>query len=170
MKRPTPSAIKLRELAALAVFAALMIALKEALAFLPNVEVVTLLVILATVHMGPKALLAVAVFVAVQPLLYPADAFWIMAYCYVWPLLVGIVLLLRKWSHPLLWTVTAGFYGLLFGTLCSLPYFVAGGWGAGIGYIISGIPFDLLHCMGNTATVFLLFAPMDRVMKKILPH
>ena len=34
MKRPTPSAIKLRELAALAVFAALMIALKEVLAFL----------------------------------------------------------------------------------------------------------------------------------------
>ena len=64
MKRPTPSApIKLRELAALAVFAALMIALQVAMAQLPNIEPVTLLIILATVFMGPKSLLAVFTFV-----------------------------------------------------------------------------------------------------------
>ena len=65
MKQPTRSAFKLRELTALAVFAALMIALQVALAGLPNIEMVTLLIILATVHLGHKALLSVAVFVLV---------------------------------------------------------------------------------------------------------
>lgn len=168
MKRPIPSAIKLRELTALAVFAALMIALQVALAQLPNIEAVTLLIILATVFMGPKALLAVAVFVVAEGLIYGFHIWWIN-YLYVWPLLVLAVWGLRRWSHPLLWAVVAGFFGLLFGTLCSIPYFITGGWGAGIAYIIQGIPFDLAHCIGNVASALLLYYPLERVLCKVLP-
>ncbi|MBQ8893722.1 MAG: hypothetical protein IJ043_04860 [Clostridia bacterium] len=167
MKRPTPSAFKLRELTALAVFAALMIALQVALAGLPNIELVTLLIILATLHFGPKALLSVAVFVLVEGLIYGFHLWWIN-YLYVWPILVLIVLALKRWSHPILWAIVAGIYGLAFGTLCSIPYFITGGWGAGIGYIVSGIPFDIPHCIGNTASVLLLFYPLDHVLKKVL--
>ncbi len=168
MKRPTPSAFNLRQLVALAVFAALMIALQVGLSFLPNIEVVTLLILLATLHLGAKALLSVGVFVLMEGLIYGLHIWWIN-YLYVWPLLVLVVLALRRWSHPLLWAVVTGFFGLLFGTLCSLPYFITGGWGAGIGYIVAGIPFDLIHCVSNVLLVLLLFAPLDRVMKKILP-
>ena len=167
MKRPTPSAFKLRELTALAVFSALMIALQVALAGLPNIELVTLLIILATLHFGPKALLSVAVFVLVEGLIYGFHLWWIN-YLYVWPILVLIVLALKRWSHPILWAIVAGIYGLAFGTLCSIPYFITGGWGAGIGYIVSGIPFDIPHCIGNTASVLLLFYPLDHVLKKVL--
>lgn len=168
MKQSTPSAFKLRELTALAVFAALMIALQVALAGLPNVELVTLLIILATVHLGHKTLLSVAVFVLVEGLIYGFGIWW-FNYLYVWPILVLIVLALRKWSHPILWAMVAGIYGLLFGTLCSLPYFITGGWGAGIGYIVSGIPFDIPHCIGNVALTALLWYPLNFVLKKVLP-
>lgn len=168
MKQPIPSAIKLRELTALAVFAALMIATQVALAQLPNIEVVSLLIILATVFMGPKALLAVAVFVLAEGLIYGFHIWWIN-YLYVWPMLVLTVCALKKWSHPILWAVVAGLFGLLFGTLCSIPYFITGGWGAGIGYIIQGIPFDLVHCIGNVATVGLLYYPLEKVLTKVLP-
>lgn len=169
MKRPTPSApIKLRELAALAVFAALMIALQVAMAQLPNIEPVTLLIILATVFMGPKSLLAVFTFVLAEGLIYGFHIWWIN-YLYVWPLLVLIVWGLRRWSHPLLWAVVAGAFGLFFGTLCSLPYFLTGGIGAGIGYIIQGIPFDLVHCISNIAIVALLFYPLEKVLARVLP-
>ena len=70
MKRPIKSASNLRDIAALAVFAALMVVLKEILAFLPNIEVVTLLVILCTVFFGWKALLPVTVFTLIEGMLY----------------------------------------------------------------------------------------------------
>lgn len=168
MKRSIPSAFKLRELTALAVFAALMIALQVALAGLPNIEMVTLLIILATVHLGRKTMLSVAVFVLVEGLIYGFGIWW-FNYLYVWPILVLIVLALRKWSHPVLWAMVAGIYGLLFGTLCSIPYFITGGWGAGIGYIISGIPFDIPHCIGNVVLTALLWYPMNYVLNKVLP-
>lgn len=167
MKRPTPSVIDLRELTALAVFAALMIALQVALGFLPNIEVVTLLIILATLHLGKKSMLAVGVFVLVEGLIYGFGPWWIN-YLYIWPALVLIVLALRKWSHPVLWVMVAGIYGLLFGTLCSIPYFIMGGWGAGIGYIVGGIPFDITHCIANVAITALLFYPLNLVLKKVL--
>lgn len=168
MKRSIPSAFKLRELTALAVFAALMIALQVALAVLPNIEMVTLLIILATVHLGRKAMLSVAVFVLVEGLIYGFGLWW-FNYLYVWPILVLIVLALRKWSHPVLWAMVAGIYGLLFGTLCSIPYFITGGWGAGIGYIVGGIPFDIPHCIGNVVLTALLWYPMNYVLNKVLP-
>lgn len=169
MKRPTPSAINVRELTALAVFAALMIALQVALAGLPNIELVTLLIILATIHMGPKALLSVGVFVLAEGLIYGFHLWWIN-YLYVWAVLVLIVLALRRWSHPILWAIVAGIFGLAFGTLCSIPYFITGGWGAGIGYIISGIPYDIPHCIGNIASVILLYYPLELVLKRVLPQ
>ncbi|PWM38863.1 MAG: hypothetical protein DBX52_06075 [Clostridiales bacterium] len=167
MKQPTPSVINLRELTALAVFAAMMIALQVALAGLPNIELVTLLVILAACRLGWKALLSVFAFIVAEGLLYGFGIWW-FNYLYIWPLLVALVMPLRKWSHPVLWAIVAGLFGLLFGTLCSIPYFITGGPGAGFGYIVSGIPFDLVHCAGNFVSVLILFYPLDQVLKKYL--
>ncbi len=169
MKRLIPSADSLRELCALGVFAALLVALQVGLSFLPNIELVTLLIILMTCYFGKKSLLAVGVFVLVEGLIYGFHIWWIN-YLYVWPLLVVVVLLLKKGSHPLLWAIVAGLFGLLFGTLCSIPYFITGGLGAGFGYIISGIPFDLIHCISNFFLVLLLYRPLANILKKILKH
>ena len=168
MKQPTPSASKARELTALGVFAALMIAFQVALSGLANVELVTLFIILATVCMGKKTLLSVAVFVLAEGLIYGFGLWW-FGYCYLWPLLVLVVNSLRRWSHPLLWTVVAGLFGLLFGPLGSLPEFVAGGWAWGLSYIISGIPFDLAHCVSNVVLVLVLYAPLEKLLKRLLP-
>lgn len=166
MPRSTPP-LKLRELTALAVFAALMIALQVAMAQLPNIELVSLLIILCTRFLGKKSLLPIYVFVLVQGLLYGFHIWWI-CYLYVWPLLALIVLALRRWSHPILWAVVSGLFGLAFGSLCSIPTFIAGGWGAGIAYIIGGIPFDITHAIGNFALALLLYYPLERVLKKVL--
>ena len=102
-----------------------------------------------------------------EGLLYGFGIWW-FNYLYIWPLLVALVMPLRKWSHPVLWAIVAGLFGLLFGTLCSIPYFITGGPGAGFGYIVSGIPFDLVHCAGNFVSVLILFYPLDQVLKKYL--
>ena len=168
MKQPTPRAKQsLRETVVLALFAALFIISKEALAALPNIEVVSLLIILLTHHVGLKALWSVYTFVAVQLLIYPSGV-WMISYLYVWAILVFAVCLLRRFGNPLLYTIIAGVFGILFGVLCSVPAFFIGGFGYGVSWIISGLSFDLTHCIGNILTTALLFYPLDKAMQKAL--
>ncbi len=167
MKQPIQKGKALQDLTALAVFAALLIAVQVGLSFLPNIELVTLLIILMTKRFGWKSMLSVWVFVLVEGLIYGVHIWWIN-YLYIWPLLVISVLLFKKLDHPLPFAILAGGYGLLFGTLCSIPYFLTGGLGAGFGYIISGIPFDLIHCISNFLLVLLLYKPLTFTLNKIL--
>lgn len=177
MKSPTPAAcnpasrpvLSVREMTLLALFAALMIALQVAMASLPNIELVTLLIILVTVHLGWKAMFSVAVFVLVEGLIYGFNM-WFVNYLYVWPILTILVMVLRNQSSVLLWTIIAGLYGLLFGTLCSIPYFITGGWAAGISYIVAGLTFDLAHCAGNVVSVLVLFTPLNKILQRCLLH
>ena len=158
--------INLYELVFLAVMAALMVVVQVALSVLPNIELVTLLVILTAHRFGLRALYPVYVFVIAEGLIYGVHMWWI-AYLYVWAILVFAICLLRKNSSAIVYTIVAAVYGLIFGTLSSLPYFIMGGWGAGVAYIISGLTFDLLHFIGNTVSVALLFAPLNKVLCKL---
>ena len=74
LKQPTRGAKmpKIRETVVLSLFAALMLISKEALAALPNIELVTVLIILLTDKLGLKSLWSVYIFVGVQFLIYPS--------------------------------------------------------------------------------------------------
>ncbi len=162
VKLPTP-----REGILLALFSALMIVSKEALAFLPNIEIVTLMIILITHNIGAKSLWSVYVFVIVQALIYPSGT-WIISYFYVWAILVLVVLAVRRFANTAIYTVIAALFGILFGVLCSVPSFFIGGFGYGISWIISGLSYDLVHCIGNALSVAILFYPLDKALKKVL--
>ena len=146
-----------------ALFGALLFALQIALSGLPNIELVTLFVILLTTVYGMQALIPIYIFVILEGIYWGFGLWWI-GYLYVWALLSVVVYLLRKYSHPVLWAVVGGFFGLSFGTLFSPIYFIIGGWSGGIGWIISGLSMDIVHCLGNVASVLLLFAPLQKVM------
>ena len=68
---------------------------KNALAFLPNVELVTLLFILYTLTFGWKVLLVVPAFILLEGCIYGFGLWWVM-YLYVWPLLVLLTWLFRR--------------------------------------------------------------------------
>ena len=135
---------------------------------LPNIEMTSFLIILFTLRFPRLTCYVVPVFTLIEGMIYGFGLWW-FGYCYLWPLLVLVVNSLRRWSHPLLWTVVAGLFGLLFGPLGSLPEFVAGGWAWGLSYIISGIPFDLAHCVSNVVLVLVLYAPLEKLLKRLLP-
>ena len=167
MKQPIPLAKGIRELSILATFAALLVAVQVGLSFLPNIELVSLLILLMVQKFGWKSLLPVWTFALVEGLIFGFHIWWIN-YLYIWPIWVLLIMLFKKSDHPLLLAILAGIFGLLFGSLCSLPYFLTGGWGAGFGYIISGIPFDLIHGVSNFILVLLLYRPLSRCLQKIL--
>lgn len=139
---------------------------KNALAFLPNVELVTLLFILYTLTFGWKVLLVVPAFILLEGCIYGFGLWWIM-YLYVWPLLVLLTWLFRKEESVWFWCILSGAFGLAFGALCAIPYYIGGGAAAGFSWWVAGIPYDILHCISNFVLCMILFKPLRKVLKKI---
>ena len=152
----------------LAFFAALIFSVKTALASIPNVNLNALLIILATVYFGWRALYTVGVYILLEGLFFGFNLWW-FSYLYIWPLLVILVMIFRRNRSPLLWAVLAGVYGLLFGPLMYIGYFaIVGGWRGYIAMWIAGIPYDLIHAVSNFLTVLVLFKPLSRIMDHFL--
>ena len=170
--RPTPAeagrtrpGLTARDVTALSLAIALVFVLQIAMAPLPNLEPVTLLFVLYTLHFGRKTLLIVYAFALLEGVYYGFHLWWVM-YLYVWTILYLIVRLLsREKRHgALFWAVTAGLYGLAFGFLCCFPYVALGGIEMALSWWIAGIPFDIPHGIGNFVIMLVLFHPLDRVM------
>ena len=79
----------------------------------------------------------------------------------------GAAWLLREMTSPLGWAILSGLFGLLFGALCAPVYFIAGGWAFGVSWWISGIPFDVIHCVGNFAAALVLFVPLRKALERL---
>lgn len=139
---------------------------KEALAFLPNFEPVSLLAVLFTLVFGPWAVGGIFVFVLLEGLLYGFGSWWVM-YLYVWPLLAGITWLLRRLNRAWQWALVSGLYGLAFGTLCSFTYLPVGGVKMMFAWVVSGLPFDVSHGVCNFLLMFVLYRPLRAALEKI---
>lgn len=158
--------MRARDIVLCALLGALLFVSQVALAVLPNIEIVSLLVILYTLIFGKKVIAAVYLFALLEGLVYGFGIWWLI-YLYIWPLLAVIAYILRTNTSVVWWAVIAGIYGLCFGALCSIPYFITGGLYGGFSYFITGIPFDLLHCAGNVVVVLFLFQPLRRALEKL---
>lgn len=145
--------LSIREIAELSLFCALMVAGKECLRLIPNVHPVTLLLLLATAVYGAKALYPAFGFALLEIALYGAGL-WNLMYLYVWPIVVLAALPFRRSESRAFWAAIAGLHGLCFGALCAIPYFFIGGWQMAFSWWVSGIPYDVIHCVSNTVLVF----------------
>lgn len=136
-------------------------------AILPNIEVVSLLIIIYSLFFGKKVFWILYAFVFLEGFLYGFGIWW-FNYLYVWSILACVVLWQKENTSALFWAIISGFFGLSFGGLCALPYIVLSGWRAAFAYWISGLTFDLLHCAGNFVLCFFLFRPLYRLFDFIL--
>lgn len=144
---------------------ALMWAAKLAMSALPNIEPVSLLVMVYAAVFGKKAFYPIYIFVALDVLLYGLNL-WTVNYLYIWAILAFAALGLRKSNNALSWAVLSGIFGLLFGLLCAPVDLFIGGWSLAVSKWISGIPFDLSHCAGNFALGF-LFLPLRELVSRL---
>ena len=157
---------RLISLCLMAMMGTLLVVSKEALAFLPNVELVSLLTILFTLVFGKRTVGALAVFLLLEGVLYGFGTWWVM-YLYIWPLLALLTWLFRWMKHAWQWAVFSGLYGLAFGTLCSLFYLPVGGLKMVIAWIISGLTFDLVHAGGHCLRALLLYHPLRKALDQL---
>lgn len=155
------------EVALFGMLGGLMFGAKTAMMALPNIEPVSLMVMVLAVTFGKKALFPIYIYVLLE-LTVHGVGLWTLSYLYVWAILAAAAWLCRDMESPLGWAVLSGGFGLLFGALCTPVCLVTGGPAFALSWWLSGIPFDLLHCGGNFAMALVLFVPLRRLVEKLL--
>lgn len=146
--------------------AALTFALQVVMGPLPNIEPVSLLVMLFAVTFGWKALYPVYIFVVME-ILYYGISLWNVYYLYVWTVLAVAAILMRRMQSPFAWALLSAVFGLLFGALCGIVDIFIGGFGYAVSKWTMGIPFDVTHCVGNFVIAIILFKPLRKIMGKL---
>lgn len=157
----------------LALLGALMFGLKISMAALPNIEPVSLLVLVYTAVFGRKALYAIYTYVLLEILLFGLGL-WNLNYLYVWFFLYLLCRVLKNMGTRWGWAILSGAFGLAFGLLCTPVYMITGGFFFGLSWWVSGIPFDVLHCAGNFFLALVLYVPLKtgllRLKGRYLPE
>ena len=85
----------------------------------------------------------------------------------VWPIVVFAALPFRQSRSRALWAALAGLHGLCFGALCAIPYLFIGGWKMAFSWWVSGIPYDVIHCVSNAVLVFVLLPPLRKLLETL---
>lgn len=161
-----------------AVIAAILIVVKEALAFIPNVEAVTLIIVVcAYVFPARTTIFASIVFCTGEWLIY-GFGYWVVAYYIYYPLLAATALFLKLVKKPIWRAVAAtaiavvltAFFGVLTSAVDAL--FIVGFKNVFFKYFAviyaRGIYFYLTHIISSFVTVSVLFTPISLSLKKYL--
>ena len=160
--------LKARDIVILGLMTALLLVAQVGLSFLPNIELVSLLIIVYTMVFRKKVFLIIYTFVLLEGLIYGFGTWW-FTYLYVWTVLALLAWCFREMESTLGWAILNAAFGLVFGALTALTNLFISGIGGMISYWVAGIPFDLMHCAGNFATALVLFKPLTALFKRLLP-
>ena len=156
-----------KQLCLISVCSTILVVSKEMLAFLPNIELVTFLLLMYAIHFDWRISVSIAtIFCFLQIVLY-GFGIWTPMYFIVWNGWVVLCFLLRKFlkSNQRCAFFSAGF-GLIFGFLFAIPYFFVSihtGWA----YFFNGLAFDIIHCLGNYILMSILYDPVHAFFNKL---
>lgn len=165
--------VSIKDIALVGMMVAIIEVCKVALAWAPNIELTSFWIIMFTLFFGKRILYVIPVFILIEGSMYGIQIWWIM-YLYTWPLLALFTWLLRKKDSVFTYSMLSAIFGLFFGFLCALPYVVIGavdggiinGLYAGFTWWVAGIPWDIVHCVGNFTLMLVLYKPVKAIMIK----
>lgn len=162
--------IKTNEICLYGILGAVLFVSKFAMSFIPNVEPVSLLLIIYTLIFGMKAIYSLTTYVLLEFLIY-GFGFWSIAYLYIWLILMIASIIISKITNnnmnTLLWASVSGMFGLIFGALYIPLYVVSMGFEAAIIWWFSGILFDVIHGVANFTLCIILFKPITNILSKL---
>ncbi len=166
--------LKLWEIVLLALLGVVMFVSKMLMELLPNVHLLAMFITLFTIIFRTKALIPIYIFVFITGL-YGGFGLWWVPYLYIWTILWAAVMLLPKnMPYPvatIVYIIVCGLHGLLFGSLYAPFQAFAFGldFDGMIAWIVTGIPFDIIHCISNICVATLvmpLAIPLKREISK----
>lgn len=166
------SKIGIRELVLFPMLGTLMFVSKILMEVLPNIHLLGMLVMVYTIAFRSRALIPIYIYVFLNGI-YAGFNVWWLPYLYIWTILWGITMLIpRRMSLKIkciVYPVICCLHGLLFGTLYSPAQALLFGLDLKqtVAWIISGIPFDLIHGCGNFVAG-LLILPLSNVLQRLM--
>lgn len=158
--------LSVKDIALIGIMTATLIASKMALAVLPNIEIVSLLIIVFTLTFGFKVFYSIIIFICIETFIW-GMGLWSIMYLYTWPLLAIITYLFRKQDSVWFWSIVSGIFGIFFGALGSILYLIIGGVRTAFAWWIAGIPWDIVHCIGNFVLALVLYRPLMATLRKL---
>ena len=158
--------LTIRQVALFGMLGALTFGLKVAMSYLPNIEPVSLFVMVFAVVFGRKCVYPIYLYVLLEILIYGLGT-WNINYLYIWAILAVAAYLLRNMKSTLGWALLSGGFGLAFGLLCAPVDFFIGDLGYVISKWVSGIPFDIMHCVGNFSIALVMFKPLRGLLERL---
>ncbi len=164
------SRLEIREIAVFAMLGALMYASKVLMEWAPNVHFLGALTMVYTLVYRWKALYPIYTYVLLNGLFAGFSAWW-LPYLYIWTVLWGVTMLLprhmpKKAAVPV-YMLVCGLHGLAFGTLYAPAQALMFGlsFEGMVAWIIAGLPWDLVHGLGNLAAGVLI-VPLTALLKR----
>lgn len=137
---------------------------------LPNFHLLGTLITAYTIVYRKDALKPIYIFVLLSGLVYGFGIWWI-PYLYIWTVLWGAVMLLPKNMKPKIavpvYMAVSGLHGLLYGTLYAPAQALLFGYDfkTTIAWIVAGLPWDAIHCVGNVV-LGILILPIAKALRK----
>ena len=163
--------LSVREMAIFSMLAALMFCSKIIMDALPNIHLLGMFIMVYTIVFRLKALIPIYLFIFMTGL-YGGFGLWWIPYLYIWALLWGITMLLPRRMpkrvaaivYPALCAIHGFAYGALYAPAQALIFGLD--FEGMIAWIIAGLPFDLLHGLGNLVAG-LLILPLSEILKRL---
>ena len=153
--------------AIIAIMAALLEVAKQALNAIPNVELISFLLVVFTLRFGIKKTIAAAwIFTGLEIFMW-GPQLWVVFYLYTWPVLIIVTHLFRRFDRAIVFAVISGLFGLSFGALNSLVYVFTSGIETAVAWWTAGIPYDLVHGAANFVIMLVLYRPVMNVLKRL---
>ena len=163
---------KLIRILIIPLYAALVFALKEVLAILPNIEVVTfLLAFSALVFPLYMSITIPLLFALLEILIYFGNS-WIFLYFSAWPILVIIIWIFRRLIKDYWWifVIITSLWGFTFGTFDAIIHLILFGQSSFYFYWLSGLSFDAIHGIANFMFSSFLYKPIMSIWNKYLKY
>lgn len=152
------------------ILGALMYASKLAMEVLPNIHILGVLVIAFTITFRKKALYPIYVFVLLLGLFNGFNSWWI-PHLYLWTVLWAVTMILPKklpkQAAPIIYMSVCAMHGFLYGTMYAPAQAIMFGldFKGMIAWIISGLPFDIVHGVSNFFCGALI-VPIVKILQK----
>ena len=139
---------------------------------LPNIHLLGMLTMTYTIAFRKKALIPIYIYIMLNGL-YAGFSLWWMPYLYIWTILWAITMLLPrnmpKKAKCVVYPIVCAVHGMLFGILYSPAQALMFGlnFEQMIAWILSGLPWDLVHGIGNFFAG-LLIVPLAELLKRLM--
>lgn len=163
--------LDVREMCIFAMLGSVMFASKVIMEALPNIHLLGMLTVTYTLVYRKKALIPIYLYVVLNGL-FAGFNFWWLPYTYIWTILWGIIMLLprnipRK-AQFILYPLICAIHGFAFGILYSPAQALMFGltFKQTVAWVISGIPFDLIHGFSNLVVGFLIL-PLSELLTRL---